>query len=49
MPDPEIASHLAAVLWKLGDRDAANDLLWSAATAYPDSQPVRDTAERLLD
>ena len=49
MPDPEIASHLAAVLWKLGDRDAATDLLWSAATAYPDSQPVRDTAERLLD
>lgn len=49
LPDPEIASHLAAVLWKLGDRDAATDLLWSAAAAYPDSQPVRDTAERLLD
>lgn len=49
LPDPEIASHLAAVLWKLGDRDAATDLLWSAAVAFPDSQPVRDTAERLLD
>ena len=49
MPDPEIASHLASVLWKLGDRDAATDLLWSAAVAYPGSKPVRETAERLLD
>ncbi len=49
MPDPEIASHLAAVWWKLGDRDAATDLLLSAAVAFPDSQPVRETAERLLD
>ena len=49
MPDPEIASHLAAVLWKLGDRDAATELLWSAAVAYPGSKPVRETAERLLD
>jgi len=49
MPDPEIASHLAVVWWKLGDRDAATDLLLSAAVAFPDSQPVRETAERLLD
>ena len=49
MPDPEIASHLADVLWKLGDRRAATDLLRSAAVAYPDSQPVRATAERLLN
>jgi len=49
LPDPEIASHLADVLWKLGDRDAATELLVSAAAAYPDSKPVRDTAERLLD
>ncbi|MEQ1803703.1 MAG: tetratricopeptide repeat protein, partial [Gammaproteobacteria bacterium] len=49
MSDPEIASHLADVLWKLGDRDAATDLLQSAAVAFPDSKPVRDTAERLLD
>jgi Flp pilus assembly protein TadD len=49
LPDPEIASHLADVLWKLGDRDTATELLLSAAAAYPDSKPVRDTAERLLD
>jgi len=49
MPDPEIASHLASVLWTLGDRDAATELLWSAAVAYPGSKPVRETAERLLD
>jgi tetratricopeptide (TPR) repeat protein len=49
LPDPEIASHLADVLWKLGDRDTATELLVSAATAFPDSKPVRDTAERLLD
>jgi len=48
LPDPEIASHLADVLWKLGDRDTATDLLMSAAAAFPDSKPVRDTAERLL-
>jgi tetratricopeptide (TPR) repeat protein len=49
LPDPEIASHLADVLWKLGDRDTAAELLQSAAVAFPDSKPVRDTAERLLD
>ncbi|MDH5274881.1 MAG: tetratricopeptide repeat protein [Gammaproteobacteria bacterium] len=49
LPDPEIASHLADVLWKLGDRETATDLLMSAAVAFPDSKPVRDTAERLLD
>jgi len=49
LPDPEIMSHLAEVNWKLGDRDVAMDLLFAAAVAWPDSQPVRDTAERLLD
>jgi len=49
LPDPEIMSHLAEVNWKLGDRDVATDLLFAAAVAWPDSQPVRDTAERLLD
>jgi tetratricopeptide (TPR) repeat protein len=49
MPDPEIASHLVDVLWKLGDRDAAAELLRSAAVAYPESRPVLDTARRLLD
>ncbi|TFG87479.1 MAG: tetratricopeptide repeat protein [Chromatiales bacterium] len=49
LPDPEIMSHLAEVNWKLGDRDAAIDLLFAAAVAWPDSRPVRDTAERLLD
>lgn len=49
LPDPEIASHLAEVLWRLGDRAAATDLLWSTAVAYPDSKPVRATADRLLN
>ena len=49
LPDPEIASHLAEVLWKLGDRAAARNLLSSAAIAHPDSKPVLDTARRLLD
>ena len=49
LPDPEIMSHLAEVNWQLGDRDTAIDLLFAAAVAWPDSRPVRDTAERLLD
>ena len=49
LPDPELASHLAEVFWKLGARDEARDLLRSAAVAYPDSRPVRDTADRLLN
>lgn len=48
LPDPEIMSHLAEVNWRLGDREAATDLLFAAAVAWPDSQPVQDTAERLL-
>lgn len=48
LPDPEIASHLAEVHWKLKDRDAATELLRSAAVAFPDSPPVVDTADRLL-
>lgn len=48
LPDPEIASHLAEVHWKLGDRDTAAELLMSAAAAFPDSRPVRETAGRLL-
>ena len=49
LPDPEIASHLADVHWKLGDRHAATELLRSAAVAYPDSAPVVATADRLLN
>jgi tetratricopeptide (TPR) repeat protein len=49
LPDPEIASHLAAVLWSLGDRAAARDVLRSAAVAFPDSRPVREAADRLRD
>lgn len=48
LPDPEIASHLAEVYWKLGDQEAARDLLHSTAVGYPDSEPLRETAERLL-
>jgi tetratricopeptide (TPR) repeat protein len=49
LADPEILSHLAEVNWQLGDRDTAIDLLFAAAVAWPDSRPVQDTAERLLD
>lgn len=49
LADPEITSHLAEVTWSLGERDTAIDMLRSAAAAWPDSKPVRDTAARLLD
>lgn len=49
LPDPEIASHLAEVHWKLGDRAAATELLQSAAVAFPDSRPVVESADRLLN
>ena len=49
LPDPEIASHLADVNWKLGDRHAATELLRSAVVAFPDSAPAVDTADRLLN
>ncbi|MEO8224895.1 MAG: tetratricopeptide repeat protein [Gammaproteobacteria bacterium] len=49
LPDPEIASHLAEVYWALGDPESGFDVLRSAAVAFPDSQPLRATVERLLD
>ncbi len=49
LPDPEIASHLAEVYWKLGDRESAFELLRTTAVAFPDSRPLLDTVGRLLD
>ncbi|MEO8445361.1 MAG: tetratricopeptide repeat protein [Gammaproteobacteria bacterium] len=49
LPDPEIASHLAEVYWKLGDRASAFEVLRSAAVAFPDSRLLRETAGRLQD
>lgn len=48
MADPEIGSHLAEVSWRLGEREQARDLLFAALVAYPDSDPARTTAARLV-
>jgi len=48
MRDPEIASHLAEVYVKLGDRGRAEELLKSMAKDHPDSKPLQDTMRRLL-
>src|SRR5690606_1497135 len=48
MPDPEVASHLAEVWWRLGERERAGELLRATLAEHPDSKPVTDTARRLL-
>jgi len=48
LQDPELASHLAEIYWKLGDRTRARELLGATLEAWPDSKPAQQTAERLL-
>lgn len=48
MPDPEVASHLAEVWWRLGERERAGELLRATLAEHPDSKPATDTARRLL-
>jgi len=45
--DPEVAAHLAEVLWVLGDRDGARDVWESALKVTPDDETLLDVIERL--
>lgn len=45
--DPEIAAHLAEVLWKQGKRDEAQQILDQALTANPDNEILVATAQKL--
>lgn len=44
---PEIAAHLAEVLWRLGDREAAERILQEALERAPEAQPLLEVRERL--
>jgi tetratricopeptide (TPR) repeat protein len=46
-PDAEIASHWGEVLWVNGKQSEARALWARALSRAPDSQPLRDTIERL--
>jgi len=46
-PDAEIASHWGEVLWVNGKQSEARTLWARALARAPDSQPLRDTIERL--
>jgi tetratricopeptide (TPR) repeat protein len=48
LEDPELASHLAEIYWKLGERTRARELLNAALAKWPDSKPAQQTAARLL-
>lgn len=48
LQDPELASHLAEIYWKLGERERARELLTATLAAWPDSKPAQQTAARLL-
>jgi tetratricopeptide (TPR) repeat protein len=45
--DAEIAAHWAEVLWVLGDQGAARRVWAQALTRSPDSEPLRESFERL--
>lgn len=45
--DPEVAAHLGEVLWVMGDKDGARNVLDSALQATPDDRKLLDVIERL--
>lgn len=45
--DPEIAAHLVDVLWALGRRDEAMELLDSTLEQHPDDRRLREVSRRL--
>jgi Flp pilus assembly protein TadD len=45
--DPEIAAHLAEVLWKQGQREEAKQILDQALSANPDNEVLASTAQKL--
>ncbi|MDD2684729.1 MAG: tetratricopeptide repeat protein [Gallionella sp.] len=46
-PDPEIATHLAEVLWAKGDKEEANKLLRDSLKANPDNALLQATIKKL--
>jgi tetratricopeptide (TPR) repeat protein len=46
-PDPEIAAHLAEVLWASGKRAEAERILGEAGQKYPDNEIINQTMLRL--
>lgn len=46
-PDPEVAAHLAEVLWVKGDTESAMTVLRGAMMRDPDSQELLETMRRL--
>lgn len=48
MPDPEIASNLASLLWALGKREEALALIESELKAHPNHERLLRTRTRLL-
>jgi Flp pilus assembly protein TadD len=45
--DPEIAAHLAEVLWKQGQQEEASKILDQALSANPDNEVLASTAQKL--
>ncbi|MBU3736212.1 MAG: tetratricopeptide repeat protein, partial [Methylobacterium sp.] len=46
--DPEIAAHLAEVMWQKGDREAARKTLKEAQRAFPDNEILNETVKKFL-
>jgi tetratricopeptide (TPR) repeat protein len=46
-PEAEIASHLVAVRWRLGQKDSARELLRKALEQNPDDRHLKDIGEQL--
>jgi len=46
LPDPEVAAHLGEVMWKQGEREAAQALWADALEKSPDSRPLAETMAR---
>lgn len=47
--DPEIAAHLAELLWVTGRHDEAREIWRQALEYFPDNEVLRDTVQRLKD
>ena len=46
-PDSEVAAHLGEVLWAVGNKEQARNLLTQASKTDPDNAQLRDTLKRL--
>jgi tetratricopeptide (TPR) repeat protein len=48
-PEPEIASHLVAVRWQLGEHDSARELLQQALKQSPDDRHLKEVGSQLRE